>query len=427
MDQKAATATGSLESLSKRIEGLEQRTTSLSEIEKRVQTLLDATARAQQQAERLVAPDGDLEKHRRQLEQVSTQASEAQSTVEALKRERVALEEFGAQLRDSQTELRDIRQSVDQAMTLRAGVEQVRGVADQLSQEYAKLRDTSREAREDSQIASEAVKDVERKLGRLAQLQELSKATEEKLTALNALAEHVNQKARALDAQKHVMDRAVVEANRLNEMVWNMDAQIASLNDGLKHAGLSEATLERIEQIVTQTTAKLDDATTLRDEFVRETARLEKEGRALVDAMRSSVEQLTLDKKEVETLHQRLGALEGSLQQAEGRMEVLGSRERQLAHLPQRIVEFSAMFQHLLEQAEDLGTKQTSLETLRDQLAQVQDMSARATTQQEALRQSRADLEILRKEMQDFHRGGLARWWLVVGGRRSRRWAGFSF
>src|ERR671924_540960 len=47
--------------------------------------------------------------------------------------------------------------------------------------------------------------------------------------ALHALAEHVSHKTKALEAQKHTVERAVVEATRLNEMVWNMDAQIARL------------------------------------------------------------------------------------------------------------------------------------------------------------------------------------------------------
>ncbi len=320
VDKKAAAATGSLDVLAKRIEGLEQRATTLTDVEKRVQALMETTIRAQQQAEKLLAPEGDLEKRKRELQQLSSQTLDTQATVDTLKRERATLEEFGTQLRESHSELREIRQSVDQALTLRTELEQVRGVATQLSQDYTRLRDTSREAREDAEAATTAVQDVERKLGRLTQLQDLTRATEEKLVTVNALAEHVTQKARALDAQKHVMDRAVLEAHRLNEMVWNMDAQISTLNEGLKQAARGEETLGRVEQIVSETTAKLDQATTMRDEFLRETARMEKDGRSLVETMRAYVEQLGVEKKELETLQQRLGALDGSVQQAEQRM-----------------------------------------------------------------------------------------------------------
>ncbi|HJN44824.1 MAG: hypothetical protein QGI10_05285 [Vicinamibacterales bacterium] len=43
---------------------------------------------------------------------------------------------------------------------------------------------------------TEAVKDVEKKLGPLAEMHELSKSTETRLATLNSLAEHVLQKVR---------------------------------------------------------------------------------------------------------------------------------------------------------------------------------------------------------------------------------------
>ena len=228
---KAGAASDRLDELVKRVDGLEERARSFAEIDKRIQGLIDTATQAQQAAEKLVAPDGVLQKHRQSVQQLSSQALETQASIDSLKRERVALEELRTQLRQSQTE---IKGTIDGTAALRGELDQVRGTAGQLAQDYAKLRETSREAREDSHAAAEMVKDVEKKLGPLMQLQELSKSTEEKLTALNALAEHVSTKAKALENQKHAVERAVVEANRLNEMVWNMDVQIARLNDGMK-------------------------------------------------------------------------------------------------------------------------------------------------------------------------------------------------
>ena len=158
-----------------------------------------------------------------------------------IKKERAALEDLRTQLRQSQVE---IKQSVDHASSLRGELDQVRSTAGQLAQDYNKLRDISKVAREDSLSATEAVKEVEKKLGPLMQLQELSKTTDEKLTSLNALAEHVNQKTKALESQRHTLDRAAVEANRLNEMVWNMDVQIGKLNEAMKQAAKTEETVE---------------------------------------------------------------------------------------------------------------------------------------------------------------------------------------
>src|SRR3989440_4951461 len=264
VDQKAATTTSKLDEIVKRVEELEDRAKAFGEVEKRVQVLIESATQAQVAADKLMAPDGELQKHRQQVQQLSSQALETQASVDALKRERATLEEFRNQLRAAQGE---IRQSVDNATALRTELDQVRGTAGQLSQDYGKLRETSREAREDSIAATEAVKDVEKRLGPLVELQELSKATEEKLTWLNSLAEHVAQKSKALESQKHTVERAVVEANRLNELVWSMDVQIHKLNEGLKQAARSEESLERIDKLVVETNSQVEASTKVRDEF----------------------------------------------------------------------------------------------------------------------------------------------------------------
>ena len=120
------------------------------------------------------------------------------------------------------------------------------------------------------------------------QLQELSKNTEERLASLNALAEHVSQKAKALEAQKHAVERAVVEANRLNEMVWAMDVQIDKLNEGSKQVARAEDTVARMEKLAQETTAQLSAATTAREEFAREFARLDKDSRALSEYLKTT-------------------------------------------------------------------------------------------------------------------------------------------
>ena len=116
------------------------------------------------------------------------------------------------------------------------------------------------------------------KLGPLAQLQELSQSTEERLNALNALAEHVSHKAKALESQQQAIEHAVVQANRVNEMVWSMDVQIGKLNEGLKQVAKAEESLGRDREADSgnKRTARggVEDA----QEAERDTSKLTKEG-----------------------------------------------------------------------------------------------------------------------------------------------------
>src|SRR4029079_11815706 len=169
-----------------------------------------------------------------------------------------------------------------------------------LTQDYAKIRETSREAREDTAAAMTTVKEVENKLGPLARLHELSQSTEERLSALNALHEHVAHKAKALETQQQSVEHAVVQANRVNEMVWAMDVQIGKLNEGMKQVARADDTLARTEKLAAETKAQLESATKLRQETERETGKLKKEATTLLDAVRGQVDTLALKKKEFE-------------------------------------------------------------------------------------------------------------------------------
>ncbi|MGH9254017.1 MAG: hypothetical protein ACRD3C_05555, partial [Vicinamibacterales bacterium] len=206
VDAKVAAAITSIDALARRTEDLERRAAAVGDVEGRVQALMAAGATAQRQPEEPVAPgDGP--------ERPSEQSTAA---------------------------ITSTRDSVDHAVALRGELEQLRGATGQLTRDIAAIRDASREADDNAFSAAEAVKEMEGRLARIETLRELSDTIEEKLTSVNALAEHVNQKTRALEAQKHVIDRAVVETNRLNEMVWNMDTQMSKLNDWLQQAESTE-------------------------------------------------------------------------------------------------------------------------------------------------------------------------------------------
>src|SRR5918992_5245705 len=352
VDKKAGAATETLDTLARRLDEIQRQAAALADVDKRAQSLdaaisearakteklqaaaladvekraksLDAAVtQAQAKTEKLIAPDGDLEKHKRDIQGVAAAAAEVQSVVETVKRERAALEEVQKQIQKAHQELRDVRQSVEQAAALRGELEQLRGVATQLTQDYSKAREISREADDDAFAALEAVKDIEKRLSRLAHLQELGRTTDEKLTALNSLAEHVTQKTRILEGQKSIVDRAVVEINHVNELVWKMDAQIGKVNEGFKELARGEEIIAKVDALNSETRARMEKADRTRAEFASETERIEKEGRELVEFLRSNVERLALEKKESDVLQERMFSLGEAVQSAEGRMDAM--------------------------------------------------------------------------------------------------------
>ena len=280
--EKAAGASSKLDELTKRISTLDDRSNELDQIDKRIQALKDAANQAELTTQRAIGPDGELQKHREAVQHLSSQALQTQATLDTLKKERAILEELRGHLRTAEGE---VKQATTLAGTVKGELDQIRATAASLTQNYGKIRETSREAREDTTAAMTTVKDIEKKLVPLAQLHELSQSTEERLAGLNALAEHVSHKAKALENQQQAVERAVVEANRVNEMVWAMDVQITKLNEGMKQAAKAEETIGRIDKLSSDTAERMDAATKLNQEVQRETVKLQRDSSALLESL----------------------------------------------------------------------------------------------------------------------------------------------
>src|SRR3954464_11973896 len=401
VSEKASGVTAKLDEIAERLVALDDRTKELESIDKRIVSLKDAARQAEQTTQKALGPDGELQKHREAVQHLSSQALGTQATLDTLKKERATLEELRGQLQKAEAE---VKQSLGQSSTLKAELDSIRAVAATLTQDYAKLRETSREAREDTTAAMSTVKDVENKLGPLARLHELSQSTEERLTALNALAEHVTHKAKALDTQQQSVEHAVVQANRVNEMVWAMDVQIGKLNEGMKQIARADDTLARTEKLAAETNAQLEAAGKLRTDSENDTTKLKKEAGVLLDAVRGQVDTLALKKKEFEAFDLRLRTLHSDVGDAESRMEALTAKDKNLIELTQKIDGMSKRFEALFTSADDLTKKQLALESLNERLGQVDDLAKKTSWQLDSLRQSRQDLDALRQEIQEFYK-----------------------
>ena len=207
-----------------------------------------------------------------------------------------------------------------------------------------------------------------------------------------------------LENQKHTVEHAVVESNRLNELVWNMDVQVARLNDGTQEAAQVEETVNRIEGLANDAVARLDQATTSRESFTRELDKLEQGRAELTDFVRGYTERMAVERKELDSFDQRVKSLQNGLATVEESVGTLLEREQGLAVLDQRIEGVEKRVVRLAGQAEDFQKSQTQLETLHDRLAQLDELTQRTGHQFEALEKSREDLDGLRTEIQEFYK-----------------------
>ncbi|HTT41315.1 MAG TPA: hypothetical protein VMH32_26965 [Burkholderiales bacterium] len=387
--------------LTKMVGTYEECTNNFEQLEGRMNGLLAKVAEARRASDAMTAPDGGLQQMHQAAEEMTSRSREAHETLEVLQRESDKLEALRERLRQATG---DMGQSVGAVVALKGELEDLRRTEAELRLELQGIRKSAGDARADSEGARGAVAEVEAKLESLGQLQELSKTTEQRLASLNALAEHVAHKGKALEAQKLAVERAVVEAAQLNEMVWNMDAQIAKLSAGGDQLQRTEETVARMEELAKATAEQLAAATAARDEFAREAQRLETESRSLSGAMKATLERLSFDKKEVDAFDQRLKALAKAVGETETRVQGVLAKDNELAAMQREADSLGKTFTVLTANADELGRKQSLLDSLAGQLAQVDALGKRTAVQYENLLQAQKDLEAARGELAEFHR-----------------------
>ena len=401
LGEKADGLTQKMDRLATTAASLDKRTKAFDQLEKRVNEMQGQVAEAQRVAQALTAPNGELQKHRQALDAMSARAQETQAALSALQKEGAQLDELRTQLRHSGAEFGRTMADVG---ALKSEFATLRGAESELRQQIEGLQAGAQGARADAAAATQAVSEVQGKLDNFAQLQELSQGTEKRLAALNALAEHVSHKARALETQKHTVEHAVVEATRLNEMVWTMDAQIAKLAAGSEQMQRTEEALARLDDLAQTTTQQLAAATAARDAFMSESVRLETQGLSLSEYLKSTVERLSIEKGELDAFDHRLKSLALAVGESETRVQGVLAKEEALTTMQQRTDSLGKAFAILMAEAGELARKQSDLDALGDQLTQVDALARRTAAQHEGLMKSQQDVEAVRSELAEFHK-----------------------
>ena len=405
VEEKADKAHTRLDEVNDSLRKAASRAGELETIDARIKALADAVAQAEQESTRLTAPDGELARHRHALEDLSQQTLATRASLDALRNEQSTLDGLRGELVHAQAE---IKASADRAGGLQSDLEELRSASGLLTGDFNSLKELSRQTHDEVHATLDMVNDVEKRLEPLAALQDMCKTIEERMATLNGLSEHVGQKIKSLENQKHTVEHAVVEASRLNEMVWAMEEQINKLSEGARQATRTEEMIDRIDKLAHEVGGQLDAGMKARDAFAADLARLESDRASLSDFVRTHTDRLAIERKEFAAFEQRVGVLQGTVSEAEKRMEALADRDRLASAMTQRVDELGGQVEALAADTDELQQKQAALEGLRESLARVDELASRTSRQYDALKQSRQDLEGLRADIQDFYKSHAA-------------------
>jgi len=399
-ESQAAVIGQRLESLAARVDDLENIRRQTQAVETRVLALEGIVQKAEERFLQALARETQLDEHRSAVEQLVSLGQNAIAQLEALKQGSAAL----MQLEERFPRLRkEFQPLLDQQAALRNDLDLLRTGIVALAQDAETGRESALKARSHATKATEVVADLQRKLEPLSQISALGQETEAQLRTLNALAEHVAVKVKALENQQSIVEHALVESRRVHEMVWDMEVQIKKLDEGTKRAARVEETLATLERMQAETSTQLEDASRVRESFGRAAARQERDVRSLVETVQRHVDHLAVNKREIETVQERLRVAQAGIAAAETRVEAVSAREQELAQLVERVQGLATAIQELTASAESLQRRQASLGALEERLDGLEAMAKRTQWQFDGLAEHRKDLDTLKTEIQTVH------------------------
>ena len=306
VEELVTRANARLDQVSQRLETAESRSTELEAIDARIGTLTDGVFRAEQEAARLTAP----------MESCSSIGGDRTPRHESgrspRKRSRPSRKSTRGRAHQGRrcrgrrkTRARSRNERARCSRTSNSSVpHRRRGPAS--SQQ---MQQTSADARTHAAASAEIGPGRPAPARIACPARGNGPAAEERLTALNALAEHTGQKIKILENQKHTVERAVVESNRLNEMIWNMEVQIKKLDDAARQTSATRIRVERVEKIARDVGAQLDSGVRARDEFVQRDPAPRAVARRYRDLVRLADERVEVERARAGAFDERVKCL----------------------------------------------------------------------------------------------------------------------
>ncbi len=317
-DRRANDVAQRLDSLVARVEGLEKTFQQTQSAEARVLALENSVEHAEERFRK-------IDRQQSSVEKLVALAQTATTQLDGLKQETTVLRQLEERLPRFRKECQPL---FDQHAALKNDLDSLRTGITTLAQEAESGRETALKARAHATKVTEQVAELERKLEPLSEITTLGKDTDAHLRTLNALAEHVAAKVKALETQQSVVEHALLESRRVHEMVWEMEVQLKKLDEGRKRVAHVEEMLADLERMQAEANKSLEETSRARETFGREAAQHERGARMLMDAVQGHIDQLSVHKQEVETVHERLRVAQNGIAAAETRIDAVTAREQ---------------------------------------------------------------------------------------------------
>jgi chromosome segregation ATPase len=417
VEQRASALERQLDDLGSRAEQLGRTSRSVESLEARIAALEEGVRSAEARTDQTLQRTAEMEDQRWALHEMTALAQKTLTRLEALKGdpEITQLAEQVPVIREDCTRIREQHIAlVNEANVLQATTTAV-------LQEATAAAQTSRDANDHADNASRQLDEFERRLEAAVQMNAVMQDTTSQFQTLNALAEHVSLKLKALEGQHQTIERVLVDSRRVNDMVWEMEVQIGKLNEGSTLASRVEEDLVRLERLYQEMAGKLEEVARGRTQLTETADEQQRDAVELLQSIQGHLDRLAVRQKEMDTLSERLRTAQAGLADAERRLASVSATERTMAALGDHVEILASRIGELTLQAKGLQDKQASLNLLEERLDDVDRATRHTTAQIEVLAERRKDLDSLKAAFDAFDATHAAARTLVDGLRNDKQ------
>jgi chromosome segregation ATPase len=271
-----------------------------------------------------------------------------------------------------------------------------------LNDNAATARQLSVDAQEQIVTAAGTIEKLEQRVAGLSELDLKTRDASAQLQTVNALAEHVASKVKALEHQQQTIEHALVESRKVAEMVWNMEAQIVKLNEGSAITARVEETVGKLEQLQRESTAELQEALSTRQKLTDTFDAQRRDAMELVQFVQRHVDHLAVNKNEIDTLSERVVVAQSALAGVEQRLHHVSTIDAGVSGLGEKVEQLSTRFSQLMAEAQALEHKQGMLSPLEQRLDAADAAAKSIGYQIDGLAERRAELETLSARFAEF-------------------------
>jgi chromosome segregation ATPase len=394
LEQRGRALAELLDEVSGRVDHVRLSAASVDALEARIAALEGLVLRAESRANDGAQRAEELGQRAEGLQDLVSAAQSSSERLDAL----VHDERLGQVLSHLPSVLHDCGRVIDEQAQIAANLEQVRNISDSAMKRIERAADEARQADEHAGAAEARVAALERKLDEISQCQVMAFDAAGELQNLNALAEHVNLKMKALENQQQTIDRALLDSRRTTEMVWEMDAQIARLREGSTFVATVEETVARLDRIHQDSAAKLEEAERDRRRLDDTLDHQRQRSLELVQTVQTQLDRLALSRTEIDTLGQRLAAAESGLANNDRQLAALQASEQALSELQDKLNAFGLRANAIGTDIVRIEQKQPFLHALDARLDELDGEIRRTTVRVEGLTRRRQELDALKAE-----------------------------